>query len=269
MHTANPTWGAPRIQGELPKLGFDLAQSTLSKYMPRRSRQPPSEGWRTYLRHHLATMIAIDCAIVSTFKGQLLCVFVVLSRVRRRVRDSNVTAHLPAAWTAQQMVEALPWTTTAGDVVRDRDGIYGEGLRRRVAALGLEHVVIAARTPWQNAYADRCIGPLRRDCLDHIIALDERHRLRVLRSYVAYYNQTRTHLALGKDPPEPCPVQAVDAGKDVAVPEVGRLSLRAAAGSVKSFRWDFRDGQPLTHHLCGLILVIFDPCRLMPIIRPF
>jgi putative transposase len=226
MHTANPTWGAPRIHGELLKLGFELAQSTVSKYMPRRSRQPPSQGWRTLLRNHLAEMIAIDFAVVQTVKGQLLFVFVVLSLIRRRVLHINVTAHPTAAWTAQQVVEALPWATTAGYVVRDRDGIYGEGFRRRVAALGLEHVVIAARSPWQNAYAERFIGSLRRECLDHIIAVDERHLLRVLRSYVAYYNQTRTHLALGKDPPEPRPVQAADAGEIVAVPEVGGLHHR-------------------------------------------
>jgi len=198
----------------------------VSKYLPRRSRHPPSQGWRTFLRNHLAATIAIDFAVVPTVTGHLLYVFVVLSLLRRRVLHLNVTAHPTAAWTAQQVVEALPWTTTAGYMVRDRDAIYGEAFSRRVGALGLKHVVTAARSPWQNAYAERFIGSLRRECLDHLIALDERQLLRVLRSYVAYYNRTRTHLGLGKDAPESRPVQAADAGEITAIPEVGGLHHR-------------------------------------------
>lgn len=233
MHQANPLWGAPRIHGELLKLGIEVAQSTVSKYLPRPWRRPPLQGWRTFLRNHLAEMLAIDFAVVPTVTGQLLFVFVVLSLLRRRVLHINVSAHPTAAWTAQQVVEAVPWTTPNRYVVRDRDGIYAEVFQRRVDALGLEQVVIAARSPWQNGYVERFLGSLRRECLDHVLALNERHLLRVVRSYVAYYNKARTHLALGKDPPESRPVQAADAGAIVAVPEVGglhhRYERRAAA----------------------------------------
>ncbi len=227
MYQANPTWGAPRIHGELLKLGFEVAQSTVSKYLPRPSfRRAPSQGWRTFLRNHFSEMIAVDFAVVPTVKGQLLFVFIVISLLRRRVLHVNITAHPRAAWTAQQVVEAQPWSSADRYVVRDRDGIYGEVFKRRVEGLGLEQVVISARSPWQNGYAERFIGSLRRECLDHVIALNEWHLLRVVRSYVAYYNQTRTHLALGKDAPESRPVQGADVGAIVAVPEVGGLHHR-------------------------------------------
>jgi transposase InsO family protein len=200
MHKANPTWGAPRIHGGLLKLGIEVAQSTVSKYLPR-SQRPPSQGWRTFLQNHLGEMIAVDFAVVPTVTGQLLYVFIVLSLARRRVLHVNVTDHPTAAWTAQQMVEALPWEPTKRYVIRDRDRIYGEVFQRRVEHLGLDQVVIAARSPWQNGYAERFIGSLRRECLDHVIALDERQLLRVVRSYVDYHNRSRTHLSLGKDPP--------------------------------------------------------------------
>jgi transposase InsO family protein len=225
MHHANRTWGAPRIHGELLKLGIQLAQSTVSKYLPRPQR-PPSQGWRTFLRNHLSEMIAVDCAVVPTVTGQVLFAFVVLSLTRRRVLHVNVTAHPTATWTAQQIVEALPWTTTARYVMRDRDAIYGETFQRRVEHLGLEQVVIAPRSPWQNGYVERFIGSLRRECLDHIIALNERQLLRVVRSYADYHNRTRTHLSLGKDPPDTRPIQAPAVGEIVAVPEVGGLHHR-------------------------------------------
>ncbi len=232
MHQANPTWGAPRIHGELLKLGIQLAESTVSTYLPRR-RRPPSQGWRTFLCNHFAEMVGVDFAVVPTVRGQLLFAFVVLSLSRRRVLHVNVTRHPTAAWTAQQMVEALPWTSTARYLIRDRDGAYGEAFHRRVEGLGIQEVLIAARSPWQNGYAERFIGSLRRECVDHVIALNERHLLRLVRSYVAYYNRTRTHLALGKDPPETRPVQAPAEGTVVAIPEVGglhhRYERRAAA----------------------------------------
>ncbi|HKE89029.1 MAG TPA: integrase core domain-containing protein, partial [Gemmatimonadales bacterium] len=225
MSGANPLWGAPRIHGELLKLGIEVAQSTVAKYLLR-SKQPPSQGWRTFLRNHLGEMIAIDFAVVPTVRGHLLYLFVVLSLARRRVLHVNVTAHPTAKWTAQQMVEPLPWALTPRYLVRDRDGIYGEVFRGHIKNLGLKQVVIAPRSPWQNAYAERFIGSLRRECLDHIIALDERQVLRVVRNYVAYYHRTRTHLARGKDPPELRPVQPRDAGRIVAISEVGGLHHR-------------------------------------------
>ena len=227
MQRANPAWGAPRIHGELLKVGIEVAESTVSTYLLRGTpKSSPSQGWRTFLRNHRSEMIAVDFALAPTVKGTLLFVFIVLSLARRRVLHVNVTAHPTAAWTAQQVVEALPWTTNERYVVRDRDGIDGHSFRNRVDSLGLEEVVIAARSPWQNGYAERFIGSLRRECLDHVIALDERQLLRIVRSYVTYYNKSRTHLSLGKDAPERRAVQAADAGEIVAIPEVGGLHHR-------------------------------------------
>jgi len=226
MRQANPTWGAPRIHGELLKLGIDIGESTVSTYLPTPPRRPPSQGWRAFLHNHLAEMIAIDCAVVPTITGHLLFVFIVLSLARRKVLHVNVTAHPTAAWTAQQMVEALPWTATHRSVIRDRGAIYGKRFRERVAGLGVEEVVIAPRSPWQNGCVERFIGSLRRECLDHVIAIDGRQWLRIVQSYVTYHNRSRTHLSLGKDAPDPQPVQSADAGEIVAVAEVGGLHHR-------------------------------------------
>ncbi|HTF32425.1 MAG TPA: hypothetical protein VK714_01855 [Myxococcota bacterium] len=146
MHRANPTWGAPRIHGELLKLGFTLAQSTVSKYLPRH-RRPPSQCWRTFFRNHLRQAIAIDFAVVPIATFRLLYVFVVLSLERRRLLHVHVTAHPAAAWTAQQMVEALPDETNARYLIRDRDGIYGAEFQRRVAAHSRERARPRDRLP--------------------------------------------------------------------------------------------------------------------------
>ncbi len=225
MGRANPTWGAPRIHGELLKLGITIAQSTVSKYLPRQ-RKPPSQGWRTFLRNHLRETVAIDFAVVPTVTFRLLFVFVVLSLERRRVLHVNVTHHPTAQWTAQQMVEALPWETTARYVIRDRDQIYGTDFHRRVAGLGLHEVPTAPRSPWQNAYAERFIGSLRRECLDHVLVLNERQAHRILWDYIRYYNGSRTHLALQKDAPEPRAMHQPELGEVIAFREVGGLHHR-------------------------------------------
>jgi len=225
MHRANPTWGAPRIHGEQRKLGFTVAQSTVSKYLPRH-RKPPSQSWRTFLRNHLREAIAIDFAVVPTATFRLLYVFVVLSLERRRLLHVHVTAHPTAAWAAQQMVEALPEETRFRYLIRDRDGIYGREFRRRVAGLGLREVPIAPRSPWQNPYAERFIGSLRRECLVHLIVLNERQAFRILSAYARYYNCARTHLALEKDAPESRRVQVRTMGLVIAFPEVRGLHHR-------------------------------------------
>ena len=225
MHRANPTWGAPRIHGELLKLGFSVVQSTVSKYLPR-PRKPPSQGWRTFLQNHLWEAVAIDFAVVPTVTFDLLFVFVILSLERRKILHCNVTEHPTAQWTAQQVVEALPWETTARYVIRDRDRIYGTDFKRRVAGLGLREVLTAPRSPWQNAYAERFIGSLRRECLDHVIVLNERHIQRILADYIRYYNRARTHLALEKDAPESRAVHERCPGKILAFPEVRGLHHR-------------------------------------------
>ncbi len=231
MADANPTWGAPRIHGELLKLGFRVSESTVSKYL-NRPQKPPSQRWRTFLANHLGEAIAVDYAVVSTLTFQLLFVFVVLSLERRRVLHLNVTAHPTAAWTAQQVVEACGWNPAPSYLIRDRDGIYGDAFRRRVASLGVEEILIAPRAPWQNAYAERFLGSLRRECLDQVLVLNEQHCRKVLSRYARYYNRSRTHLALAKDAPEPRAIQRSELGEVVAFPEVGgfhhRYERRAA-----------------------------------------
>jgi transposase InsO family protein len=185
MADANPIWGAPRIHGELLKLGIRVAESTVSKYLPR-CRKPPSRGWRTFLANHLHEAIAVDFAVVPTVSFRILFVVVVLSLERRRMLHLNVTAHPTAGWTSQQVVEACGWNQTPSYLIRDRDTIYGDAFRCRIASLGLEEIRIAPRSPWQNAYAERFIGSLRLECLDHVLVLNEQHCRTVLSGYARW-----------------------------------------------------------------------------------
>jgi transposase InsO family protein len=225
MARANPTWGAPRIHGELLMFGIRVSESTVSTYLPHR-RKPPSQGWRTFLANHLHRAIAVDFAVVPTVGFQILFVFVVLSLERRKALHLNVTTHPSAQWTAQQIVEACAWKQTPSYLIRDRDGIYGDTFRRRVAYLGVEEILIAPRSPWQNAYVERFIGSLRRECLDHVLLLNEQHCRRILAGYARYYNRSRTHLALEKDAPEPRASHGFEFGEVAAFPEMGGLHHR-------------------------------------------
>ncbi|MEM7042416.1 MAG: integrase core domain-containing protein [Pseudomonadota bacterium] len=159
-----------------------------------------------------------------TFK--VLFVLVVLSHDRRKLVHIGVTASPTAEWTARQITEAFPWDEAPRFLVRDRHSTYGQAFRDRAKAMGIEEVLIAPRSPWQNGYVERLIGSIRRECLDYVIARDEQHLRRVLRSYVTYYNQTRTHLALSKDAPTPRPAASSSGGRIVAIPEVGGLHHR-------------------------------------------
>jgi transposase InsO family protein len=226
MSRANPLWGAPRIHGELLKLGLAIAQRTVAKYMIPRVRRPPSQDWKTFLRNHLSSMVSVDFLIVPTLNFHLLYVFIVLSHHRRRVLHFNVVAAPSAAWTAQQLREAFPFTSPPKYLLRDRDSIYGPLFQRRAEALGLEEVRIAPRSPWQSPYVERLMGSIRRECLDHVIVLNEAHLHRLLKSYFEYYHRSRTHLGLDKDAPEPRPVQGPEEGKVVALPQVGGLHHR-------------------------------------------
>jgi transposase InsO family protein len=231
MCQANPLWGAPRIHGELLKLGIEISEATVSKYMIRR-RGPPSQTWRTFLDNHAREVIALDFFTVPTATFKVLFVLVILSHDRRRILHFNVTAHPTAAWTGQQLLEACGFDETPRYLVRDRDAIYGEKFRRQAAALGIEEILIAPRSPWQNPYAERVIGSIRRECLDHVITFGERHLKRILSSYVDYYNGTRTHLSLYKDAPEGRPTQPPERGRIIARKRVGGLHheyLRIAA----------------------------------------
>jgi transposase InsO family protein len=226
MAEANVGWGAPRIHGELLKLGIDIGERSVSRFMPAKPRKPPSQTWRTFLDNHLGSMASIDFLTVPTATFHVLYVFLVLSHDRRRVVHWNVTSHPSAQWTAQQIVEAFLEHTAPEHMVRDRDGIYGEQFRRRVKTMGIEEVLTAPRSPWQNPYAERLVGSVRRECLDHVIVLGELHLYRILKSYFAYYHRSRTHLSLGKDTPEPRPVHPPTGGTIVALPEVGGLHHR-------------------------------------------
>jgi len=185
MSTENPLWGAPRIHGELLKLGFEIAESTVSKYMIRH-RGPPSQTWRTFLRNHADAIAAIDLCVVPTLTFECLFAFLVMGHGRRQLLWFAVTRHPTAEWLAQQIVEAFPWDTAPTYLVRDNDRAYGPAFTRRVRAMGIRDRPISPRSPWQNAYVERLIGTLRRDCLDHVLIFHERHLRRVLTLYSLY-----------------------------------------------------------------------------------
>src|SRR3989454_6278024 len=222
MSRANPLWGAPRIHGELLKLGLTVSQATVSQYMPRQ-RRPPSQVWRTFLKNHAQDLIAWDFFTVPTATFRVLFVLVVLSHGRRRLRHFNITEHPTAEWTGRQLIEACGPEDSPRYLIRDRDQVYGERFSRQARMLDIRETVTAPRSPWQNAYAERVIGSIRRECLDRIVVIGERHLRGILSNYVDYYNETRTHLALAKDAPEPRSAQAPSQGRVVEVPRVGGL----------------------------------------------
>jgi transposase InsO family protein len=200
MSVANPLWGAPRIHGELLKLGIEVGQTSVAKYMVRR-RGPPSQGWRTFLRNHADGIAAMDLFVVPTISFRLLYGLLIMGHGRRQFPWFGVTTHPTAEWIANQLTEACGWEQIPRYLVRDRDGAYGEIFIRRVRSIGIRDRPTSPRSPWQNAYAERLIGSIRRECLDHIVVFGERHLRHVLLSYMDYYNGTRTHLSLNKDAP--------------------------------------------------------------------
>jgi len=193
---------------------------------PRRPRHPPSQTWKAFLRNHLAGTIAIDFLTVPTVTFNVLYVFFVLSLERRRVLHVNVTAHPYAAWTAQQIVEAIGADIVPLRLIRDRDAIFGREFDARVDNLGVQQIRISPRSPWQNGYAERWVGTLRRELLDHLIVLGERHLLRLVREHVAYYNEDRPHMSLARDAPVARAVEAPTGGRVVARARVGGLHHR-------------------------------------------
>ena len=225
MSRENPLWGAPRVHGELMKLGIKISEATVSKYMTRLPK-PPSQTWRTFFRNHANCIASIDFFVSPTATFRLLYVFIVLHHERRRIVHFGVTANPTAAWVAQQITEAFPWDTSPRYMIRDRDNVFGAVVCARIKDMGIEEVVTTPRSPWQNSFAERVIGSIRRKCLDHVIVLNERHLRRILASYFDYYHRSRTHLSLDKDAPDGRPVQQLGAGKLVAFPQVGGLHHR-------------------------------------------
>src|SRR6058998_625996 len=198
MAVANPLWGAPRIHGELLKLGIDVAERTVSRLLPR-PRRSPSQTWRTFLANHVRDLVSLDFFTVPTARLRALFVLVVLVHHRRRVVHFNVTEHPTAHWTAQQIVDAFSDDSAPAYLLRDRDSVYGHVFRQRVKGMGIGEVLTAPHSPWQNPCAERLIGSLRRECLNHVLVLGERHLRRTLARYFAYYHRARTHLSLDKD----------------------------------------------------------------------
>jgi transposase InsO family protein len=220
---ANPFWGAPRIHGELLKLGIAVGQTTVAKYMAKR-RRPPSQGWKTFLYNHADGIASMDLFVVPTISFRLLYGLLILQHARRELLWLAVTAHPTAKWIARQLTEAFGWREAPRYVVRDRDGAYGIEFVRRVRAMGIRDHPITARSPWQNGYAERLIGSVRRECLDHVVVFGERHLRNLLSSYQNYYNDSRTHLSLNKDAPL---ARAVTAhGRIEAIPVLGGLHHR-------------------------------------------
>jgi putative transposase len=226
MANQNPTWGAPRITSELLLLGCQVRDTTVAKYMPRRKHGPPSQAWRTFLNNHMPETAACDFFVVPAATFRLLICFLVLSHDRRRIIHFNVTTNPSAEWTAQQIVEAFPGDGPVPKyLIRDRDGIYGDYFRRRVRNMGIREVVTSRKSPWQNPYAERVIGSIRRECLDHVIVFGEAYLRRILKSYVLYYNESRPHLSLQRNAPIPREVEP-GRGRVIAIPHVGGLHHR-------------------------------------------
>jgi transposase InsO family protein len=225
MAVANPFWGAPRVHGELLKLGIEVSERTVSRLMPQH-RKPPSQTRRVFLNNHVQDLVSIDFFTVPTAMFRVLFVLVVLAHHRRRVVHFNVTEHPTGGWTGQQMVEAFPEDTAPRYLLRDRDKIYGSDFRERIRGMSVEEVLSAPASPWQRAYVERLIGSVRRDCLDHVIVLGEEHLRRILKSCLTYYHRSRTHLGLDKDTSEPRAVQPPEMGEILEFREVGGLHHR-------------------------------------------
>src|ERR1022692_2340435 len=216
MSMENPLWGAPRIHGELLKLGFEVAQSSVAKYMVKR-RGPPSQEWRTFLRNHAPDIAAMDLFVVPTVGFDLLYALVIVRLDRRDLVWINVISSPTAEWVARQITEAFPWDDAPRFMIRDRDRIYGTIVTRRLRAMGIRDKPTAPASPWQNGFAERLIGSIRRECVDHIIVLGEVHLRQILQSYARYYNDIRTHRSLDKDAPVSRQIQRIGSIKSHAI----------------------------------------------------
>jgi transposase InsO family protein len=220
----NPLWGAPRVHGELLKLGLETSEATVAKYM--KQRHPPSQGWKTFLLQHAKEITSVDFFSVPTATMRTLCVLLVLSHDRRKILGFAVTDSPTGAWAAEVIIRALDFEGAPRTVLRDQDHKFGDDFNALLDAAGLQQLRSAYRCPWQNGYVERVIGTIRRECLDHVIIFNERHLRRVLLEYVAYYNSSRTHLGLAKDCPEERAIEASSEGHIVALPVLGGLHHR-------------------------------------------
>jgi len=223
MVAANPLWRAPRLHGELKMLGMRISERTVSRIL-RTLHRPPTQTWKTFLHNQVGQLVSIDFFTVPTVTMRVLFVFVVLEHRRRQVLHFNVTEHPTAAWTSQQIVEAFADRDARQYLIRDRDSIYSDDVSVRISSMGIEEVLTAPRSPWQNPYVERLIGSVRRDCLNHFVIFNARHLKRALASYFGYYHRSRTHLGLDKQCPFPRQVSST--GRIIAIPQVGGLHHR-------------------------------------------
>jgi putative transposase len=212
-----PLWGAPRIHGELLKLGIDISESTVHRYMPKKPPKTTKLRWKTFLKNHSAQIVSIDFFVVPTITFRLPYVLVFLSHDRRRIIHFNVTPHPTAQWSAQQLRNAFCDHEPPRFLLRDRDAKFGEVFTDTVTALGMDPLLTAYKSPWQNGCAERLVGSIRRECLDHVIVLNEEHLRGILQEYIRYYNTQRTHLGIGKDSPYTREVQGEGEIDKVAV----------------------------------------------------
>ena len=222
MSKENSTWGAPHIQSELMLLGYTVSESTVAKYMIK-GRKPPSQTWRTFLKNHMHNTVAIDFFVLPIIDFRVFYVFIILRHKDRKLLHYNVTLNPTAQWTVNQILEAFPYDTAPKYLIRDRDSIYGNYFQCRVRNMGIEEVLISYKSPWQNPYCERIVGTLRRECLDHMIILNERHLRIILKEYSEYYNRIRPHLSLYRNSPIPRSVKSVEEGDVVATPILGGL----------------------------------------------
>lgn len=222
MWSANPTWGSPRIVLELKKLDIDVAKSTVERYRPTEPR-PTGPGWQTFLRLHASEMASMDFFVVPTVGLKILFVLVILNHGRRRALHFNVTESPTAEWIAQQVVEAFPFESAPRFLLRDGDAKFGHEVSRKLNAMGIKELVTAPGSPWQNAYVERLIGTVRRELLDNMVVLNERHLRRLLKSYLAYYNEWRTHRSLEGDAPDVRVVRSSESARVVEYPAVHGL----------------------------------------------
>ena len=225
MSKENPLWGAPRIHGELLMLGYNISQSTVSYYMPKNTPRS-KQTWLTFLHNHLKETISVDFFSIPTLTYSLLHVFVILSHDRRKIIHFNITKHPTDEWTSRQLIEACPWSSDYKYLIRDRDSRYASSFKERLSQLKIEEIKTSYRSPWQNGYVERVIGSIKRECLDHVIILNENHLTNILHSYVDYYHNSRTHLGLNKNCPNPRTPRSSNNGKICKYSEVGGLHHR-------------------------------------------
>jgi transposase InsO family protein len=209
MHKENPFWSPQRIQGELAKLGLTTSDNTVLKYMGKpKPDADKRQSWRTFLKNHTKNTVAIDFLVVRTLFFKAIYVFVAFSHDRRKILHWGVTSRPHSEWAIQQLRETFSFDNTTKYVIRDNDKIFSENFKHHIKCFGLKDTPTAPHSPWQNPFAERVMGTLRRECLDHVIILNENHLRAVLTEYVdEYYNIARTHMSLNKDSPIPRPVQ--------------------------------------------------------------